>query len=270
MRVLSIWAVVLLAWVNLASGARAQITLIAANSSNTGQNGSGTLLSPTSQDPIWTVASYDNSYGFGNITFGTPTLTSNSVPSTLPEPAYVVENAPGAWAPATSNSNWISATPNQAQGGMPGTFVYQFSFNSPVTGTVTFSGTAQADNGLRIVFNGVTEASFGGQLVLSTTPGWVAGTAPAGTNKTTPTGGSVYAAGSAPFNFSAPIAAGANTINFYVSNFDDAAYTGDEEGLDVTNFAITAVPEPHNTAACLLGAVLGLVLLRRGWRFLRA
>ena len=262
---------------SLASIARAQITIVAANTSNTGQDGDGNLLAAGAADPIWQFVGYDNSYGFDNISYGPVNDSSNAVPSTTTittgatvaitqGAAYVVQNAPSAWAPATGNTEYISATPNQANGGMPGTFEYQFSFNSPISGEVTFSGVASADNGLRIVYNGTTEFTAGGQLVMSTTPGWVAGTAPTGTNATIPTGGSVYGAAAAPFDFTAPITAGANTIDFYVSNFDDAAYTGDEEGLYVTDFQITAVPEPRTYAVWCLAGVMGLVLLRKGRR----
>lgn len=265
----------LLAGAMLANSAQAQITIVAANTSNTGQDGSGNLLADGSADPIWKFVAYDNSYGFNDISYAPVSTTSNAVPSATTTttgsfvpvaagPAYVVTSPPGAWAPATGTTKYISATPNQAIGGMPGTFEYQFSFDSPIDGIVTFSGTASADNGLRIVFNGTTEATFGGQLVMSTDPGWVAGLSTSGgSNATIPAGGSVYGAGAAPFSFSAPITAGTNTLDFFVSNFDDAPYGGDEEGLYVTNFAITVVPEPRDYAVCFLAAVVGLSLLRR-------
>lgn len=265
-----------LALMCLQVSALGQITIIAPNTSNTGQDGNGVLLSAGTADPIWQFVAYDNSYGFSNISYGpvtsgaTPnpvpsatTITTASTVAVTQEAAYVVQNAPGPWAPATGNTEYISANPDQSKGGMPGTYVYQFSFTSPISGTVTFSGTASADNGLRIVYNGVTEASFGGQLVLSTTPGWVAGSSPTGTNANTPTGGSVYGAGAAPFNFSAPITAGSNTLDFYVSNFNDSAYSGDATGLYVTNFSITAVPEPRDYALYFLTATMGLVFFKR-------
>lgn len=266
----------LLALLGLQTTSQAQIVIIAADTSNTGQNGSGGLIAAGSADPIWQFVAYDNSYGFNNIMYApestgtTPnpvpsatTATTGSFVASTVEAAYVVQNPPGAWAPATGNTEYISANPDQSKGGMPGTYEYQFSFTSPISGTVIFSGVASADNGLRIVYNGTTEATFGGQLVLSTTPGWVAGSAPAGTNANTPAGGSVYAAGAAPFNFSAPITVGSNTIDFFVSNFNDAAYTGDEEGLYVTNFQITAVPEPRDYALYFLAAAMGLMVVKR-------
>ncbi len=260
----------------LQAAALGQITIVAPNTSNTGQDGSGVLLPAGTADPIWQFIAYDNSYGFNNISYApvtsgakpnpvpsASTITTGSPVAVTQEAAYVVQNAPGAWAPATGNTEYISANPDQSKGGMPGTYVYQFSFTSPISGMVTFSGTASADNGLRIVYNGVTEASFGGQLVLSTTPGWVAGSSPTGTNANTPTGGSVYGAGAAPFNFSAPITAGTNSLDFYVSNFNDSAYSGDATGLYVTNFSITAVPEPRDYAVYFLAAAIGLVFLKR-------
>ncbi len=244
---------------------RAQLTIVAANTSNTGQDGNGNLLAPGTADPLWQLVGYDNSYGFSNITYGAPTSTSNSVPSTIPESSYVVENPPGAWATYPGAAEFISATPNQANGGMPGTFIYQISFTSPVGGLVTFSGNASADNGLRIVYDGTTEATFGGQLVLSTTPGWKAGLSTnGGTNAAIPTGGSVYGENAVPFSYTAPVTIGTNTIDFYVSNFDDAAYTGDEEGLIVTDFVVV-VPETRSYALYFLSTVMLLMLARR-WR----
>jgi hypothetical protein len=268
------FAACVVACLSLPLAANAQLVIIGADSSNTGQDGSGNLIAAGSADPIWQFVGYDNSYGMNNISYApvtsgaTPnpvpsatTVTTGAVVAVTQEAAYVVQNPPGAWAPATTNTEYISANPNQAKGGMPGVYMYQFTFDSPISGTVTFSGVASADNGLAIIYNGTTEATFGGQLVLSTAPGWTTAT-----NANTPPGGSVYAAGAAPFDFSAPITAGTNTIDFDVSNFNDAAYTGDEEGLYVTNFLIT-VPEPRDYALYFLGATIGLMLLHRGRRF---
>ena len=153
----------------LAAPGRAQV-IIAADTSNTGQNGSGGLLAPGTVDPNWQFVSYDNSYGFtpayvaahpsyGNvaISFGGDGTTSNAVP-TSPRSAYAVLNPPSAWATYPGKAQFVSSNQNQALGGMPGTFQYRFSFNSPVSGLVNFSGDASADNGLRIVYNGVTQA----------------------------------------------------------------------------------------------------------------
>ncbi len=244
------------------SPAHAQLTIVAANTSNTGQDGNGNMLAAGAADPLWQFVGYDNSYGFSNITYGPASTTSNAVPSTIPESSYVVMNPPSAWATYPGQAKFISATPNQAIGGQPGTFIYRFTFTSPVSGLVVFSGNASADNGLRIVYNGTTEASFGGQLVLSTTPGWKAGLSTSGgSNAAIPAGGSVYGQNAVPFNYVAPVNLGTNTIDFYVSNFDDAAYSGDEEGLIVTDFAVV-VPEPRQYAVFFLAAMMALLLLR--------
>jgi hypothetical protein len=275
----------------LASPSHAQLVIVAANTSNTGQDGNGNLLAAGAADPSWQLVGYDNSYGFtpayvaanpsyGDvaISYGPNSTSSNSVPYatvtmtptyssglfvTENQSSYVVENAPGAWASYPGEAQFVAATQNQAVGGMPGTFVYQFSFTSPVTGLVTFSGNASADNGLKIVYDGTTEATFGGQLVLSTTPGWTPGLSTnGGSNAAIPAGGSVYGQNAVPFSYTAPVSAGVNTIDFYVSNFDDAAYSGDEEGLVVTDFAVV-VPEPGKSATLFLIAGLGLLLIRQ-------
>jgi hypothetical protein len=271
-----VFAACVAACLSLPLAANAQLVIIGTDTSNTGQDGSGNLIASGSPDPIWQFVGYDNTYGFNNISYApvtsgaTPnpvpsatTVTTGAVVAVSQEAAYVVQNPPvPAWAPPTTNTEYISANPNQAKGGMPGVYMYQFSFDSPISGTVTFSGVASADNGLAIIYNGVTEKTFGGQLVLSTNPLWTPTT-----NLNTPPGGSVYGAGAAPFNFSAPITAGTNTIDFDVSNFNDAAYSGDEEGLYVTNFLIT-VPEPRDYALYFLGATIGLMLLHRGRRLI--
>ncbi len=189
----------LLALLSFQTIASAQITIIAQDTQNTGQDiVNGGMLAPGTQtDSNWQFVGYDNSYQFGDISYAPAgTAAVNGVPSPTTStgisgvvqvgPAYVVENPPTPWAPPTANAEYISANPDQLKGGQPGIYIYQFSFTSPVSGVVTLSGTASADNGLAIVYNGTLDGTFGGQLVASTNPSWTSST-----NADTPAGGSV-------------------------------------------------------------------------------
>ena len=214
---------------------QSQVILVAQDTANTGQNTNGSLVAVGANDPNWILSSFSNVH---NMTLGGVL----PVPAT-PAPAVVASAYPSAWLQNGSKFQWIGQRADQSinpPGGVtPGLYVYQFTFNVPMTGLVTISGNFAADNAATLAVNGVSQ--------FTDEPG-----------NPYPVAYNTLAA----FSFSYQAPQGSNVLQVNLDNYNDTGGTINPSAFIMSSLQISEVPEPSACGAISLVGALFLMVLR--------